>query len=73
VGNNVTQIAKRLNEARLRGIAPVFGVHSLEQVQALAAFVLDFADEVDLLARRRTAHLTLTGRAALQELADAAE
>lgn len=73
VGNNVAQIAKRLNEARNKGIAPAFGIQSLSQIQTLATFVLDFADEVDLLARRRVEHVTLTADAALKELADGAD
>lgn len=73
VGNNVTQIAMRLNEAKNKGIAPVFGVQSLNQIKALSTFVLDFADQVDLLARRRVEHITLRARAELKELADGAE
>lgn len=73
VGNNVTQIAKRLNEARLKGIAPVFGDRSLAQIRSLSGFVLDFADQVDLLARRRVEHVTLTANAVLKELADGEE
>lgn len=69
VGNNVTQIAKRLNEAKQKGIAPAFGLSSLAQIRSLASFVLSFADEVDLLARRRSEGMTLTAQAALKELA----
>lgn len=70
VGNNVTQVAKRMNEAKQKGIAPAFGVSSLAQIRSLASFVLSFADEVDLLARRRSEGMTLTANAALKELAD---
>jgi transposase-like protein len=73
VGSNVSQIARRLNEARNKGIAPAFGIQSLNQVRALAGFVMEFADEIDLLARRRVEHVKLTARAELKELADGAE
>ncbi len=70
VGNNVTQIAKRLNEARAKGIAPVFGDRSLTQLRLLSGFVLDFADQVDALARRRVSHVTLEAHSALKDFSD---
>ena len=73
VGNNVTQIAKRLNEARAKGIAPVFGDRSLTQLRLLSGFVLDFADQVDALARRRVSHVTLEAHRALKDFSDAPE
>ena len=73
VGNNVTQIAKRLNEARAKGIAPVFGERSLAQLRLLSGFVLDFADQVDALARRRVTQVTLAAHNALKEFSDASE
>ena len=73
VGNNVTQIAKRLNEARAKGIAPVFGDRSLSQLRLLSGFVLDFADQVDALARRRVSHVTLEDHRALQDFSDVPE
>lgn len=73
VGNNVTQIAKRLNEARAKGMAPVFGERSLAQLRLLSGFVLDFADQVDALSRRRVSHVTLEAHNALKEFSDAPE
>ena len=73
VGNNVTQIAKRLNEARGNGIAPVFGDRSLTQLRLLSGFILDFADQVDALARRRVRHVTLEAHRALKGFADVQE
>lgn len=70
VGNNVTQIAKRMNEANNRGQRPPFSGDDLAQLRQLAGFVLDFADQVDLLARRRVEGVTLTATDALKELAD---
>lgn len=71
VGNNVTQIAKRMNEANLRGARPPFSDRDLTQMRQLAGFVLDFADQVDLLARRRVEGVSLVAGEALRELADA--
>ena len=73
VGNNVTQIAKRMNEANNKGIKPPFGQASLAQMRSLAGFVLDFADQVDLLARRRTSAITLLVNETLKDLADGEE
>ena len=70
VGNNVTQIAKRMNEANNRGQRPPFSGEDLAQMRQLAGFVLDFADQVDLLARRRVEGMSLTAGDALKELAD---
>ncbi|CTQ34455.1 helix-turn-helix domain-containing protein [Jannaschia rubra] len=73
VGNNITQIAKRLNEAKQKGIAPAFGVASLDQIKGLAMFIRSFANEIDLLAQRRSKRMTLAANAALEELADGAD
>lgn len=73
VGNNITQIAKRLNEAKQKGIAPAFGAASLDQIKSLAMFIRSFANEIDLLAQRRSKGMTLAANAALEELADGAD
>jgi transposase-like protein len=73
VGNNVSQIAKRMNEANRKGARPSFGPGSLAQMRSLARYVLDFADRIDLLTRRRTQAATLRVTAALEALADGAE
>ena len=73
VGNNITQIAKRLNEAKQKGIAPAFGKASLDQIKSLAMFIRSFANEIDLLAQRRSKGMTLAANAALEELADGAD
>lgn len=70
VGNNVSQIAQRMNEAKLKGERLPFGEQSLQQMRSLAGFVLDFADQVDLLTRRRTEHISLQVDEALKGLAD---
>jgi transposase-like protein len=73
VGNNVSQIAKRMNEADRKGLRPSFGPGSLDQMRSLAGYVLDFADRIDMLTRRRTQVATLRVTAALEELADGSE
>lgn len=73
VGNNVTQIAKRMNEANNKGLRPPFGQASLQHMRSLAGFVLDFADQVHLLARRRTDAVSLKVDRALKGLADGTE
>lgn len=73
VGNNVTQIAKRMNEANNKGMRPSFGPASLAQIRSLAGFVLDFADQIDLLTRRKTKAINLQVSKALRELADGEE
>jgi len=70
VGNNVTQIAKRMNEANNKGLRPPFSEDELAQMRQLAGFVLRFAKQVDLLARRRVEGMSLTAGDALKELAD---
>lgn len=66
VGNNVSQIAKRMNEANKRGFRPPFPAASLEQMRGLARFVLDSADEIDLLIRRRRKGMRLAATGALK-------
>jgi len=73
VGNNVTQIAKRMNESNNKGLRPSFGPSSLAQMRNLAGFVLDFADQVDLLTRRKTDGISMLVSDALKELADGEE
>lgn len=73
VGSNITQIAKRLNEAKQKGIAPAFGVASLDQIKSLAMFIRSFANEIDLLAQRRSKGMILTSNVALEELTDGAD
>ena len=73
VGNNVTQIAKRMNEANNKEMRPSFGPSSLGQMRSLAGFVLDFADQVDLLTRRRTDGISILVNEAMKELVDGEE
>ena len=75
VGNGVAQLTKQMLEANRRGqgAADEFSDLRLAQMRGLARFVLDTADEIDLLVRRRRDAMKLQATAALREFAHAAE
>ena len=78
-GNGVAQIAKRMTEANRAGQGASGGTSAefselrLAQMRGLARFILDSADEIDLLVRRRRDAMQLEATAALREFAHAAE
>ena len=75
VGNGVAQIAKQMQKANRagQGTGPEFSELRLAQMRGLARFILDSADEIDLLVRRRRDAMQLEATAALREFAHAAE
>lgn len=75
VGNGVAQIAKQMTQANRQGqgAGPEFTELRLAQMRGLARFILDSADEIDLLLRRRREAMQLEATAALREFAHAAE
>ncbi len=74
VGNGVVQLSKRMAEASRTGQgAADFSDLQLAQLRGLARFILDSADEIDLLVRRRRDAMQLEATAALREFAHAAE
>ncbi len=75
VGNGVAQIAKQMTQANRigQGAGPEFSELRLAQMRGLARFILDSADEIDLLVRRRRDAMQLVATAALREFAHAAE
>ncbi|WP_108887247.1 transposase [Pseudoprimorskyibacter insulae] len=75
VGNGVAQIAKQMAQANRQGqgAGPEFTELRLAQMRGLARFILDSADEIDLLLRRRRDGMQLQATAALREFAHAAE
>ncbi len=79
VGNGVAQIAKQMTQSNRRGQAAVGGTSAeftelrLAQMRGLARFILDSADEIDLLLRRRRDAMQLEATTALREFAHAAE
>lgn len=62
VGNNVNQVARRLNEARLKGERLPYTAASHAEIGDLAGLVFDMADQIQELfrARRRTLDLDVT-------------
>jgi len=79
VGNGVGQIAKQMTRANRMGqgaggsTSAEFSELRLAQMRGLARFILDSADEIDLLLRRRRDAMQLQATAALREFAHAAE
>ncbi|MDE4259353.1 transposase [Phaeobacter gallaeciensis] len=79
VGNGVVQIAKQMAKANQMGqgdnggAGAQFSELRLAQMRGLARFMLDSADEIDLLLRRRRDAMRLDVTAALREFAHAAE
>ena len=79
VGNGVAQIAKQMTQANRLGqggtgnAGDEFSELRLAQMRGLARFILDSADEIDLLLRRRRDAMQLEATAALREFAHAAE
>ena len=74
LGNGVAQLTKRMAKANQTGQgAAAFSELQLAQLRGLARFVLDSADEIDLLIRRRRDAKQLDATAALREFAHAAE
>jgi transposase-like protein len=75
VGNGVAQIAKQMTQAnrQAQGAGPELTELRLAQMRGLARFILDSADEIDLLLRRRRDAMQLEGTSALREFAHAAE
>ncbi|MEQ5872058.1 helix-turn-helix domain-containing protein [Sagittula sp. NFXS13] len=75
VGNGVAQIAKQMTRANRQGqgAGPEFTELRLAQMRGLARFILDSADEIDLLLRRRRDAMRLQATTALREFAHAAE
>lgn len=62
VGNNVNQVARRLNEAKVRGELPPYTAASHAEIRELAGLVFELADQIQQLfrARRRTLDLDVT-------------
>ena len=74
VGNGVVQLSKCMAEANRTGQGTAeFSDLRLAQMRGLARFILDSADEIDLLLRRRRDAMHLDAPAALREFAHAAE
>ncbi|MEM8636269.1 MAG: transposase [Pseudomonadota bacterium] len=69
VGNNITQIARRMNEAKKRGLPPPWSNRQYEEIRALAGTILEMGDQIDLLVRRRNSVMAATVDDVLREFA----
>ncbi|MEO1139404.1 MAG: transposase [Pseudomonadota bacterium] len=69
VGNNITQIARRMNEAKKRGMPPPWSNRQYEEIRALAGTILEMGDQIDLLVRRRNSVMAVTVDDVLREFA----
>lgn len=69
VGNNVTQIARRMNEAKKRGMPAPWSDRQYEEIRALAGLILEMGDQADLLIRRRKDAMSVTVNDVLREFA----
>lgn len=69
VGNNVTQIARRMNEAKKRGMPAPWSELQYEEIRALAGLILEMGDQTDLLIRRRKDAMSVTVNEVLREFA----
>ena len=65
--------ANRMGQGADGGTRAEFSELRLAQMRGLARFILDSADEIDLLLRRRRDAMQLEATAALREFAHAAE
>ena len=70
VGNNVNQIARRLNETEVRGERLSYLASRHHDVRALAGLVFDLADQVQEMSRSRCSELDLEISSALTGLAE---
>ena len=68
VGNNINQVARRLNEAKLKGERLPYTAESHGNIRKFAGLVLDMADQLQALLMKRRADLTLKITKALAPL-----
>lgn len=69
VGNNVSQIARRMNDAKNRGQPLPFSEEDHTAIRHLSVLMCDFADEIALMAEGRRNNLELRISDALKTLA----
>lgn len=73
VGNNITQIARRMNEAKKRRMPTPWSERQYEEIRSLAGLVLEMGDQIDLLVRRRNDVMRMTIDDVLREFAHGTE
>jgi hypothetical protein len=69
VGNNVNQVARRLNEAKIKGERLPYTSASHAEIRDLAVLVFDMADQIQEMSRARRRALDLEVTKALADLA----
>lgn len=69
VGNNVNQVARRLNEAKIKGERLPYTAASHAEIRDLAVLVFDMADQIQEMFRARRRELDLEVTTALAGLA----
>ena len=69
VGNNVNQVARRLNEAKIKGERLPYTPASHAEIRDLAVLVFDMADQIQEMFRARRRALDLEVTKALADLA----
>jgi hypothetical protein len=69
VGNNVNQVARRLNEAKIKGERLPYTLASHVEIRDLAVLVFDMADQIQEMFRARRRELDLEVTKALAGLA----
>ncbi len=69
VGNNVTQIARRMNEAKKWGRPAPWSDQQYAEIRSLASLILEMGDEIDQLVRRRNDVMNVTVDDVLREFA----
>lgn len=68
VGNNINQIARRLNEGRVRGEVATLAASEKAEIRALAGLIFTIADQIQEMSRNRRAALALEINKALAPL-----
>jgi hypothetical protein len=59
IGNNINQVARRLNEARLKGQPLSYTAESHGHIREFAGLILDLTDRLQALLLKRRADLAL--------------
>ena len=73
IGNNVSQIAKRMNEAKLKGLRPPFDADDLLVIRSLGGMILSFGNQLQGIILQRRNELSLRVTDALKSFAGRAE
>ena len=73
IGNNISQIAKRLNEAKLKGLKPPIHQDDMTQIRGLAGMVMTFGDQLQGMILQRRDGLALRVSDALRAFGNGSE